>query len=103
MGKNCSVDSPQDAAGWKRLSSKADTALRPEGSMAVRDPQAEGTHWACQGKRGKWGASHWRDHWELREAGDPQEKKHFEEGRSPLMSRHEGKEASSRDFKPERD
>lgn len=75
MGKNCSVGSAQDAAGWERLSSKADTALRPAGSGAGEGPQAEGTHWACRGKRGKWGTSHWRDHWELGEAGDLQGKK----------------------------
>lgn len=91
-------DSPHDGAGWERLRSKADTELRPEGNMAGKGLPGRGHSLGLSRQRGKWGAGHRR---ELREAGEPAGKKHYKEGRSPLMPQHGGKEASPQDFKSE--
>lgn len=56
MGKNCSVDSAQDAAGWERLSSKANTALRPEGNRAGKGPPGRGRSLGLPRQKGEMGS-----------------------------------------------
>lgn len=56
LGKNRSVGSAQDAAGWERLSSKEDTALRPEDSRAGKEPPGRGHSLGLPRQKGEMGS-----------------------------------------------